>query len=91
MLKKYYFNSEDIKNMKFLIKSSLLHQGLDIKSSHISEAFAYSIGYKTNSALNTYLNLTKECFFAINDTEYEKKFFERIFQLSGINVLDTFI
>jgi hypothetical protein len=65
------------------VKSSLRHHGrkLNIKSSHLTEAFARSVGFNTQAALLDDLQKTN----APKVVEFDQgKFFERLSELSGV-------
>ncbi len=65
------------------VKSNLLHHGreLNIKSSHLTEAFARSVGFNTQAALLDDLQQAN----ARKVVEFDKKkFFERLSELSGL-------
>lgn len=65
------------------VKSSLLHHGrlLNIKSSHLTEAFARSVGFNTQAALLDDLQKTN----ALKVVEFDQgQFFERLSDLSGL-------
>ncbi|WP_339109751.1 hypothetical protein [Thioclava sp. GXIMD4216] len=65
------------------VKSSLLHHGrkLNLKSSHLTEAFARSVGFNTQGALLDDLQKTN----APNVVEFDRgQFFERLSYLSGL-------
>jgi hypothetical protein len=65
------------------VKSNLLHhgRGFNLKSSHLTEAFARSVGFNTQAALLDELEQAN----APKVVEFERdKFFERLSELSGL-------